>query len=153
MDTSDSLDHLRIRRVMLDRCALHRAAQWNLALILAAGVASAACLMGAYDVAKQSRYLAAIGLLLAGLVSIFAMVHLKLRRKSILGRLTKTSLPEPESPPDFTPLNDGSQFARALDEMTAPGHADATAATSKSPEEIPADIIEPEPRRDRISGR
>lgn len=153
MDTSDSLDHLRIRRVMLDRRALHRAAQWNFALILASGVASAACLKGAYDVAQQSRYPAAIGLFIAGLLSIVAMVHLKLRRKSILNRLTRTSLPEPDSPPDFTTLNDGSQFARALNEMIAPSHADTTVPTPTSAEVRPADMNETEPRRDGMSDR
>ncbi len=153
MDSSDSLDQLRIRKVMLDRRALHRSAQWNFALILGFGIASATCLMGAYDVGRQSRYPAAFGLFIASLVALVLMTRLKLRRKSILERFSKTTLPEPESPPDFTTLGDGSQFARALEQMNRPASADARDFTNQSSEAASEDHREIDRDKDRSANR
>ena len=119
VDRASELNQLRIEQVLaLRRGAIKSRSAWIIAAFLGGTTA--------LDfVVKTTRYVRAVGgwgprptvfaVVAAGAVAFAAYA---LRRAAAFRReLDQTTLPEPETPPDFGPLGDGADRWRLLDEV------------------------------------
>jgi hypothetical protein len=117
-EEDEELDGGRIVRVAQERRATLRAASYCLIAAGACGVASADLIWRA-----ARRFLIYGGMFrpLAYLLAAAALtwVYIRLAAKAIhLRRLARqTSLPDPKTPPDFSTLSDGTQFAKNLEKI------------------------------------
>jgi DNA-directed RNA polymerase subunit RPC12/RpoP len=112
------LDSLRMRHMVVTRRTAMRSRTYNL-------LGAAACLMGAIklgiETVKEFRatgfHVHQVAAVLVALIALFA-VRFFLKRAAHWARQSQGSkIPDPETPPDFTPLSDGSQHARNLEDL------------------------------------
>jgi hypothetical protein len=138
------LSELRIRNVSSLRRGAYRSRSY---LIIAAGV----CAVAAAKLIQMARLawrgglrLAAIGDALFAVAAIIGLVMIW-RKIAVLTREIRASrLQDPQSPPDFSNLGDGSQRLRDLEAMTAPIEATVDDLPTNF-ENPPADLQEKMP--------
>jgi len=112
----DEIDLARVRRVAVERRALHRARLWQLglAVTLACGAVTAA--IRAADAWRAGGWRGwALAAIAVGLLA--AARRLASRSNAVARRIAASRQAEPAAPATFDTLGDGSQRARALREM------------------------------------
>lgn len=113
----DELEEAKILRVVRERRAQVRTRGYYLVLMLAcwvmagqlAWVAVSALRLKGFHVLALGHFAAAAALLLLG----WAM---RRRAAAMAQKIRGSALPEPQKPPDFTGLSDGSQHAKNLED-------------------------------------
>jgi len=117
-ERQSELDGLRMRHVIVTRRAAIRSRTYNV-------LGAALCVMGAVKLviiavweARRVGWHTEQGALVAmAVAAVFFGWHF-LQRARAWGRETRGGgIPEPETPPDFSTLSDGSQHARHLEEL------------------------------------
>jgi hypothetical protein len=114
----EELDSLRMRHLVVTRRTAMRSRTYNI-------LGAAACLTGAAklvlmtvtEVRAAGWHLRQVSFVMFTLVALSPISFL-LRRAAHWARESRgAKIPDPETPPDFTPLSDGSQHARNLEEL------------------------------------
>lgn len=115
---TDELDSLRIRHLIVSRRTAIRSRSYNI-------LAAAACLIAAGKMIQMAwvevrflgwhfRQASFVLFAIAGLIG----VPFFLGRAAHWSRQSKgATIPDPETPPDFSALSDGSQYSRNLEEL------------------------------------
>ena len=117
-ERQSELDGLRMRHVIVTRRAAIRSRTYN--VLGAAGCVMAAVKLGiiAVQQGRRAGWHAAQGALVVMAVAAVYFGWHFLQRARAWGRESRGSaMPEPETPPDFSTLSDGSQHARSLEEL------------------------------------
>jgi hypothetical protein len=118
MPRDDELDELRIRQVAMLRRSAYRARSYAM---LAAAVCAIATLelpyMAIREVSAVGWGVWPIARLMLTIVAFRGMIFFARKAGQLNREALHVKLPEPSTPPDFSTLNDGSQFAKNLDEV------------------------------------
>lgn len=113
----EKLSELRIKDIKLQKQSLYRARSWMLVIaFLMVGGAGQLVWIGIRG-AEQRTQGRTIGFFLVAAVLVIASVRFFFRARAYLREANAIHLPDPTTPPDFTGLGDGSQFAQNLERM------------------------------------
>ncbi len=117
-DSEGRLNSLRIQAIAAERRDLNRRRSFTTAAAIAMGIVVIHCLLQvAEDLAGEGWTRGTTAVTAVSIACGYAAILL-LRRRRRLAELTRHPLlNDPESEPDFTPLNDGSQQWRHLEEL------------------------------------
>lgn len=114
---SDELEGTRIARIVNERRAIARTRGYCIVLLAACAIVALQLLWYAIHAIGTSP-IPAIGYAAAAIILIVIATDLRKRVIALGVSLSRSSLTEPTTPPDFTALSDGSQRARNLDNIT-----------------------------------
>jgi len=116
---ADELSELRIKQLSRQRRAIIRGRTHVLVgFLVCAGGCAELIQMGVEQIRRAHHLdLRAVGLLLFAAAAVIPAIYFLRRTRQITRELKKPLLEDPTTPPDFTPLQDGSQHAKNLENM------------------------------------
>ncbi len=108
------LEEIKIRRVVRERRALVRTRSYYLVILLACMLFSVQLVVRAVQAGSINQVIGYI----AGATLLLLIARTMVGKfREISARINRSDLQEPTTPPDFTPLSDGSQHARNLEDL------------------------------------
>lgn len=114
---ADELEEVKIKRVVRDRRAMLRTRGYYLALMVGAWVGGAQAIWSAWGQRSSGQGLMLIAYAMIALACVLLGWEMWRRAREMSARLSAMKMPEPQKPPDFTGLSDGSQHVRNLEQM------------------------------------
>jgi len=118
LKSNDELDGLRIRQISTARRAAYRARSYLLIGCMACAVGAGECIWKAVEHFRRSGFATASQLYVSAAIVLAALGVFMFRRSQRMAReADSTMLQQPDNPPDFSSLHDGSRRWKDLENM------------------------------------